>query len=197
MEQLLLCSYLFSSRCYWSISLTLAHKAWTPAWSGTHMVRLDPDVMRAVGAVARVVVIARIPSDSLRSTWVEPGHARRLGRMESQTTGLFCPFSARPVRCLVMRARFPHGSVVDPCGNRSLLGWLCRTRLGEGQNRPSATIGNVKDSDWGRAQLEMSSPTCIMCMSSRYCIWPYLRDYLSALNTVKWGTVSPKRFCKM
>ena len=128
--------------------------------------RLDPDVMRAVGAVVRVVVIARIPSDSLRSTWVEPGHARRLGRMESEGTGLFCPFSARPVRCLVMRARFPHGSVVDPCGNRSLLGWLCRTRLGEGQNRPSATIGNVKDSDWGRAQLEMSSPSAFRRQST-------------------------------
>ena len=48
------------------------------------MMRLDPDVMRAVGAVARVVVIARIPSDSLRSTWVEPGHARRLGRREAR-----------------------------------------------------------------------------------------------------------------
>ena len=118
--------------------------------------------MRAVGAVARVVVIARIPSDSLRSTWVEPGHARRLGRMESEGTGLFCPSCARPARCLVMRARFPHGSVVDPCGNRSLLGWLCRTRLGEGQNRPSATIGNVKDSDWGAVNWKCHHPTQAM-----------------------------------
>ena len=123
------------------------------------MMRLDPDVMRAVGAVARVVVIARIPSDSLRSTWVEPGHARRLGRMESEGPGLFCPCCARPARRLVMRAGFLHGSVVDPCRNRPVLSWLCRSRLGEGENRPSATIGNVKDSDWGRAQLEMSSPS--------------------------------------
>ena len=63
------------------------------------MMRLDPDVMRAVGAVVRMVVIARIPSDSLRSTWVEPGHARRLGRMESEGRGflpLLCSPSAMP-----------------------------------------------------------------------------------------------------
>ena len=64
--------------------------------------RLDPDVMRAVGAVVRVVVIARIPSDSLRSTWVEPGHARRLGRKEASSEkrqfvfSLLCSPSAMP-----------------------------------------------------------------------------------------------------
>ena len=76
------------------------------------MVRLDPDVMRAVGAVARVVVIARIPSDSLRSTWVEPGHACRLGRKESEGSGWLCTSCARPARRLVMRAGFLHESVV-------------------------------------------------------------------------------------
>ena len=67
------------------------------------------------------VVIARIPSDSLRSTWVEPGHARRLGRMESQTAGLFSPSCARPARCLLKRVGFQHGRVVLPCWNRSVL----------------------------------------------------------------------------
>ena len=58
--------------------------------------RLDPDAMRAVGAVARVVVIARIPSDSLHSTWIERGHARWLGRKEAPTDGWFSPSCARP-----------------------------------------------------------------------------------------------------
>ena len=105
-----------------------------------------------------MVLANRTPPGSQRSTWVERGHARRLGRRESASAYWFCPSCGRALYAIKKASGFPHVSSVDSCGNRSVFGWLCRTRLGEGQNRPSATSPIPKVLQCGSAELEMASP---------------------------------------
>ena len=105
-----------------------------------------------------MVLADRTPPGSQRSTWVERGHARRLGRRESASAYWFCTSCGRALYAIKKASGFPHGSSVDSCGNRSVFGWLCRTRLGEVQNRPSATSPIPKVLQCGSAQLEMASP---------------------------------------
>ena len=112
-----------------------------------------------------MVLADRTPPGSQRSTWVERGHARRLGRRESASAYWFCPSCGRALYAIKKASGFPHGSSVDSCGNRSVFGWLCRTRLGEVQNRPSATSPIPKVLQCGSAELEMASPKC----KPKYC----------------------------
>ena len=105
-----------------------------------------------------MVLADRTPPGSQRSTWVERGHARRLGRRESASAYWFCPSCGRALYAIKKASGFPHGSSVDSCGNRLVFGWLCRTRLGEVQNRPSATSPIPKGLQCGSAELEMALP---------------------------------------
>ena len=59
-----------------------------------------------------MVLTDRTPPDSQSSTWVERGHARRLGRRESDHVIWFCPSCDRALDAMKKASGFPHGNTV-------------------------------------------------------------------------------------